>query len=127
MWRQGTSCSLPPSHAGAPAAPVLREVILHLYADDGVHAGEGMVTPIRARADVEVISGPKFLIAYGRSARQMKRRESLRPLGKATRIFSGVTQWIEGARDFSAYFPRLCLFCSCKSSEAFIGFSDSNV
>ena len=31
------------------------------------------------------------------------------------------------ARDFSAYFPRLCLFSSCKSSEAFIGFSDSNV
>ena len=24
------------------------------------------------------------------------------------------------ARDFSAYFPRLCLFSSCKSSEAFI-------
>jgi hypothetical protein len=25
-----------------PAAPTLREIILHLHADDGVHAGEGI-------------------------------------------------------------------------------------
>ena len=61
-----------------PAAPALREVILHLHADDGVHAGEGIdhnanqgaIAQPGERADVDGVEQRAGLlnVEYGRLA-----------------------------------------------------------
>jgi hypothetical protein len=61
-----------------PAAPALREVILHLHADDGVHTGEGInrnanqgaIAQSDGRADVGGVEQRAGLVSveYGRLA-----------------------------------------------------------
>jgi hypothetical protein len=64
---------------------------------------------------------PVASLAIGCFGAEVKVIEFLLPVSSPLRryLVFGQFTW---ARDFNAYFPRFCLFSSCKSSEAFIGF-----